>query len=63
MAGPPHGHAYDRTLTVVCVLVGCLLPGQGYDGVLAMAFGLPGLHLKPGTTVSAEPARCWASRS
>jgi len=57
VAGPPHGHAYDRTLTVVCVLVGCLLPGQGYDGVLAMAFGLPGLHLTPGTTVSAEPAR------
>ncbi|HXZ71100.1 MAG TPA: transposase domain-containing protein [Streptosporangiaceae bacterium] len=60
LAGAPHGHAYDRTLTakmtVVCVLAGCLFPGEGYDGVLATAFGLPGLHLKPGTTVPTGPA-------
>ena len=51
----PAGHRYDRTLTakmtVVCVLVACLFPGAGYDSVLATAFGLPGLHLKPGTDV------------
>ena len=60
LAEAPHGHAYDRTLTakmtVVCVLAGCLFPGEGYDGVLATAFGLPGLHLKPGTTVPTGPA-------
>ena len=60
LAGAPHGHAYDRTLTakmtVVCVLAGCLFPGEGYDGVLAAAFGLPGLHLKPGTTTPTGPA-------
>ena len=37
------GHKYDRVLTakmtVVCVLVGCLFPGAGYDSVLATAFG------------------------
>jgi hypothetical protein len=56
----PHGHAYDRTLngkmTVICVLVACLFPGQGYDGVLATAFGLPGLDRKPGTQTPAGPA-------
>ena len=56
----PHGHAYDRTLTgkmtVTCVLVACLFPGAGYDTALATAFGLPGLHLKPGTGVPTGPA-------
>ena len=56
----PHRHAYDRTLTgkmtVTCVLVACLFPGAGYDTVLATAFGLPGLHLKPGTAVPSGPA-------
>jgi hypothetical protein len=56
----PHRHAYDRTLTakmtVTCVLVACLFPGGGYDAVLATAFGLPGLHLKPGTEVPSGPA-------
>jgi len=60
LAEAPHGHAYDRTLngkmTVICVLVACLFPGQGYDSVLATAFGLPGLHLKPGTKAPAGPA-------
>ena len=60
LAGAPHGHAYDSTLngrmTVICVIVGCLFPGQGYDGVLAAAFSLPGLHLKPGTQVPTGPA-------
>src|SRR5713101_3116950 len=56
----PTGHKYDRVLTarmtVICVLVACLFPGAGYDAVLATAFGLPGLHLKPGTEVPAGPA-------
>jgi hypothetical protein len=60
LAEAPHGQAYDRTLTgkmtVTCVLVACLFPGQGYDTVLAAAFGLPGLGLKPGTATPAGPA-------
>lgn len=48
----PTGHKYDRALgakmTVVCVLVACLFPGDGYDAVLARAFGLPGLRFRPG---------------
>ncbi|MGI8447417.1 MAG: transposase domain-containing protein [Streptosporangiaceae bacterium] len=60
LAQAPHGHAYDSTLnarmTVISVIMGCLFPGQGYDGVLAAAFGLPGLHLKPGTAVPTGPA-------
>ncbi len=47
----PAGHKYDRVLTAkmtaVCVLVACLFPGAGYDAVLATAFGLSGLRLRP----------------
>ena len=60
LAEAPHGHSYDSTLngrmTMISVIVGCLFPGQGYDGVLAAAFGLPGLHLKPGTATPTGPA-------
>ena len=53
----PTGHRYDRVLTakmtVICVLVACLFPGDGYDAVLAKAFGLPGLRFKPGAGVPA----------
>ena len=56
----PTGHKYDRVLdakmTVICVLVACLFPGAGYDGVLATAFGLPGLKLKPGAGTPTGPA-------
>ena len=56
----PSGHKYDRVLTarmtVVCVLVACLFPGAGYDTVLATAFGLPGLRLKPGAGTPTGPA-------
>ena len=56
----PSGHKYDRVLTakmtVVCVLVACLFPGAGYDSVLATAFGLPGLNLKPGVQAPTGPA-------
>jgi hypothetical protein len=43
-------------MTVVCVLVACLFPGDGYDAVLARAFGLPGLRFKPGAEVPAGSA-------
>ncbi len=56
----PSGHKYDRVLTakmtVVCVLVACLFPGAGYDGVLATAFGLPGLRFTPGAEVPSGSA-------
>jgi Transposase DDE domain/Insertion element 4 transposase N-terminal len=46
----PVGHRYDRVLnakmTLVCVLVACLFPAEGYDKVLALAFGLPGLRFR-----------------
>jgi len=67
----PSGHKYDRVLTakmtVVCVLVACLFPGAGYDSVLATAFGLPGLKLKPGAghrpaRHCRRPGSCSASR-
>ena len=56
----PSGHKYDRVLTakmtVICVLVACLFPGAGYDSVLATAFGLPGLRLRPGAEVPSGSA-------
>jgi hypothetical protein len=56
----PTGHKYDRVLTakmtVICVLVACLFPGDGYDAVLAKAFGLPGLRFSPRTAVPAGSA-------
>jgi hypothetical protein len=52
----PTGHRYDSALdakmTLVCVLVACLFPDQGYDQVLAKAFGLPGLRFRPGDVPS-----------
>ncbi|MGH7734379.1 MAG: IS4 family transposase, partial [Gemmatimonadales bacterium] len=51
----PAGHRYDRALnakmTMICVLMACLFPAEGYDGVLARAFGLPGLRFRPGAGV------------
>jgi hypothetical protein len=62
----PAGHRYDRvltaTMTVICVLVACLFPGDGYDAVLAKAFGLAGLRLRPGTQVPAGSAFSQARR-
>jgi len=56
----PTGHKYDRVLTakmtVICVLVACLFPGDGYDAVLAKASGLPGLRFSPGAAVPAGSA-------
>jgi len=62
----PAGHRYDRVLTAkmtaVCVLVACLFPGDGYDAVLAKAFRLPGLRLRPGVQVPAGSAFSQARR-
>ena len=43
-------------MTVICVLAACLFPGAGYDSVLATAFGLPGLRLRPGAKVPSGSA-------
>jgi hypothetical protein len=55
VATAPHGHQLNRALnaktTLLCVLAGCLFPGEGYDGILRITFGMPGLDLKPGTPV------------
>ncbi len=60
VATAPHGHQLDRALnaktTLLCVLAGCLFPGGGYDGILRITFGTPGLDLKPGTPVPTGPA-------
>src|SRR5271166_211758 len=60
VATAPHGHQLDRALnaktTLLCVLTGCLFPGEGYDATLRIAFGLPGLGVKPGTGVPTGPA-------
>lgn len=60
VATAPHGHKLDRTLnaktTLICVLAGCLFPGEGYDTSLRITFGLPGPGIKPGTKVPAGPA-------
>jgi hypothetical protein len=52
LAEAPGSGRYDSALnakmTLVCVLVGCLFPGEGYDQVLARAFGVPGLRFRPG---------------
>jgi hypothetical protein len=55
-----HGHKLDRALnaevTALCLIAGALFPVLGYDAVLALAFGLPGLPVKPGTLVPSGAA-------
>lgn len=46
--------ALNAKMTLVCVLVGCLFPGGGYDQVLARAFGIPGLRFWPGPVPTAS---------
>ena len=54
----PGAHRYDSALnakmTLVCVLAGCLFPGEGYDQVLARAFAIPGLRFWPGPVPTAS---------
>jgi hypothetical protein len=60
VAQAQHGHKLDRALTAevtaMCVIVGALFPGQGYDLVLARTFAMPGLPVKPGTVTPSGPA-------
>jgi hypothetical protein len=55
-----HGHKLDRVLTAevtaMCVIVAALFPDQGYDLILAKAFAMPGLPVKPGTVTPSGPA-------
>jgi hypothetical protein len=46
--------ALNAKMTLVCVLVACLFPGEGYDQVLARAFGIPGLRFWPGPVPTAS---------
>jgi hypothetical protein len=59
-AGAEHGHRLDRALnaevTSLCLVAGALFPVLGYDGVLALVFGLPGVPARPGTPVPSGPA-------
>lgn len=59
-AGAEHGHKLDRALnaeaTALCLIAGALFPALGYDGVLALVFGLPGLPSRPGTPVPSGAA-------
>ena len=43
-----YNSALNARMTLVCVLVGCLFPGEGDDQVLARAFAIPGLRFRPG---------------
>lgn len=59
-AGAEHGHQLDRALnvqvTALCLAAGALFPQLGYDGVLALVFGLPGVPARPGVPVPSGPA-------
>ena len=46
--------ALNAKMPLVCVLVGCLFPGEGYDQVLARAFCIPGLRFWPGPIPTAS---------
>jgi len=58
LAEAPGSGRYDSALnarmTLVCVVVACLFPGEGYDRVLARAFGIPGLRFWPGPVPTAS---------
>ena len=59
-AAAAHAHKQERALnaevTALCLVTGALFPVLGYDPVLALVFGLPGLPARPGTPVPAGPA-------
>jgi Transposase DDE domain len=55
-----HGHKLERALnaevTALSLACGALFPVLGYDAVLALVFGLPGVPVRPGTPVPTGPA-------
>ena len=59
-AGAEHAHRLERALnaevTALCLAAGALFPALGYDGVLALVFGMPGVPVRPGTPVPTGPA-------
>jgi len=59
-AATEHAHKLQRALnaevTALCLVTGALFPVLGYDAVLALVFGMPGLPIRPGTPVPAGPA-------
>jgi DDE family transposase/transposase IS4-like protein len=48
--------ALTAAMTLLCVITCCLFTGQGYDLVLARAFRMPGIRVRPGTAVPTGPA-------
>jgi hypothetical protein len=59
-ASAEHGHKLERALnaevTALSLFCGALFPVLGYDGVLALVFGLPGIPVRPGTPRPTGPA-------
>jgi hypothetical protein len=59
-ASAEHDHKLERALnaevTALCLAAGALFPILGYDSVLALVFGLPGVPVRPGTPVPTGPA-------
>ncbi|MDQ2876583.1 MAG: IS4 family transposase [Actinomycetota bacterium] len=55
-----HRHKLERALnaevTALCLVTGALFPVLGYDAVLALVFGMPGVPARPGTPVPTGPA-------
>ncbi len=43
--------ALNAEITALCLVAGALFPVLGYDSVLALVFGLPGVPVRPGTPV------------
>ena len=59
-AAAEHAHKQERALnaevTALCLVTGALFPVLGYDPVLALVFGMPGVPVRPGTPVPTGPA-------
>jgi hypothetical protein len=59
-AAARHAHKQERALnaevTALCLVTGALFPVLGYDSVLALVFGMPGVPARPGTPVPTGPA-------
>ena len=59
-ASAEHGHLQERALnaemTALNLVCGALFPVLGYDTVLALVFGLPGVPVRPATPVPSGPA-------
>jgi Transposase DDE domain/Insertion element 4 transposase N-terminal len=59
-AAAEHGHRLERALnaevTALCLVAGALFPVLGYDSVLALVFGMPGVPVRPGVPRPTGPA-------